>query len=805
MTSEEMLKADSIIKEWFWQPDSWHRKSVVRYYESAPIQPDVLQLVIAYLKQQETDRLFILNKELPLGETWKATDAWFQTSPSDKWAGTESTKVRIYQAFKPKADESDGPYSVENGCKYIVSHEFHWDVAEIPSLPASSSGIQYTLQGVTRDKESGLYSCVVEKRETVQQDVAEYGTSETAFESRKEEQHLGVKQSSVASTGKKASVSSGTIVRRKVTKNPDCTSDVQNETIKEKSVVGAIVEYRKTLRGTVEVKTDRSQNAQVSKSGLAVGETRRSEKTDGGLWNNTVSKTTKEPVGETGEGCERSDLEHRHTTQENLATKPTVEQPRPAVNEALQKSVRRTEEDTWDVTTTRIVYTPKDTGTIVAGSQDARTETKVGVNQPSIPAGGVGGINEVRRVSAQPNDHGSFSTTEEKIVYVPDRVNLQSGNAATSVDLEIGKNQPSVSGGRGGMNQDISISAQKNDHGSYDYQKRTINYQPDRVNLQSGNTATSVDLEIGKNQPSVSGGRGGMNQDVSISAQKNDHGSYDYQKRTINYTPDRVNLQSGNAATSVDLEIGKNQPSVSGGRGGVNQDISISASKNDHGSYDYQKRTIVYTKASTVSQSSWATEKIRTTKSVNDTNLNPYASVGTASASPNDHGSATTEVSEYQPIPKDSGWFTWESTTKLENGYAKFKHGARIFVNLSNPPTPPSGSNCNLDVHINKFGLYDGRIVYSDLIDWKKSGDSGGGTYGGIQRGSVSIYQYKHDALGKSWKRLISVPTITYYGSGNEGSEANSRASQIITAGIVLGGRTYATGVPREGQWQAND
>lgn len=75
MTSEEMLNAESIIKEWFWQPDSWHRKSVVRYYESAPIQPDVLQLVIAYLKQQETDRLFILNKELPLGETWKATDA----------------------------------------------------------------------------------------------------------------------------------------------------------------------------------------------------------------------------------------------------------------------------------------------------------------------------------------------------------------------------------------------------------------------------------------------------------------------------------------------------------------------------------------------------------------------------------------------------------------------------------------------------------------------------------------------------------------------------------------------------------
>ena len=804
MTSEEILKAESIIKEWFWQPDSWHRKSVVRYYESAPIQPDVLQLVIAYLKQEETSSLFILNKKIPLGETWKATDAWFQTSPSDKWAGTESTKVRIYQSFKPKADESDGPYSVENGCKYLVTHEFHWDVSAIPTLPASSSGIQYTLHGVTRDKDTGLYSCVIEKRETVQQDVAEYGTSETAFESRKEELHLGVKQTSVAGTGKKASVSSGTIVRRRVTKNPDCTSDVQNETIKEKPVTGATVEYRRTLRGTTEIKTDRSQNAQLGKSGLAVGETRRSEKTEGGLWNNTVSKTTKDPVGETGEGCERSDLEHRHTTLENLATKPTVEQSKPAVNESLQKIVRRTDEDTWDVTTTRIVYTPKDTGTIVAGSQGTRTETKVGVNQPTIPAGGVGGINELRRVSAQPNDHGSFSTTEEKIVYTPDRVNLQSGNAATSVDLEIGKNQPSVSGGRGGMNQDVTISAQKNDHGSYDDQKRTINYTPDRVNLQSGNAATSVDLEIGKNQPSVSGGRGRVNQDVTISAQKNDHGSYDYQKRTINYTPDRVNLQSGNAATTVDLEIGKNQPSVSGGRGGVNQDVTISAQKNDHGSYDYQKRTIVYKKASTVSQSSWATEKIRTTRSVNDTNLNPSASVGTASASPNDHGSATTEVSEYKPIPKDSDWIKWDSTTKLENGYAKFKHAVRIFVNLATPPTPPSGSNCHLNVHINKFGLYDGNITYSDLVEWNKSG--GGGVEGGIQRGTARFYQYKHDALGKSWRRLVTVNTITYYGSGNEGSEANTASAQTSVGGFVPKGKhTYIVGAPTEGPWQSND
>ena len=293
MTSEDIQKAEAIVREWFWQPDSWHRKSVVRYYESAPIQPDVLQLVIAYLKQQETERLFILNKELPLGETWKATDAWFQTSPSDKWAGTESTKIRIYQAFKPKADESDGPYTVENGCKYLVTHEFHWDVEAIPTLPASSSGVNYTLQGVTRDKETGLYSCVIEKRETVQQDVDLYDTAKTIFEVKQEEQHLGVKSSEVATTGQQASAGDGVLVERQLRKNPDCTTDVINEVTKEEPVSDAQVVVRKTIRGTWKRSVQRNQVPDKEEKDPVVedvGESVEREKTPGNRRNVTTTE-----------------------------------------------------------------------------------------------------------------------------------------------------------------------------------------------------------------------------------------------------------------------------------------------------------------------------------------------------------------------------------------------------------------------------------------------------------------------------------------------------------------------------------
>lgn len=316
MTSEDIQKAEAIVREWFWQPDSWHRKSVVRYYESTPIQPDVLQLVIAYLKQQETDRLFILNKELQLGEVWKATDAWFQTSPSDKWAGTESTKIRIYQAFKPKADESDGPYTVENGCKYLVTHEFHWDVAAIPTLPASSSGVNHTLQGVTRDKETGLYSCVIEKRETVQQDVELYDTAKTIFEGRQEEQHLGVKASEVATTGQQASAGDGVLVERQLRKNPDCTTDVINEVTKEKPVADAQVVVRKTIRGTWKRSVQRNQVPDKEEKDPVVedvGESVEREKTPGNRRNVTTnefeSAASEGDIELSGE-CDLSALEH---------------------------------------------------------------------------------------------------------------------------------------------------------------------------------------------------------------------------------------------------------------------------------------------------------------------------------------------------------------------------------------------------------------------------------------------------------------------------------------------------------------
>ena len=444
MTSEEIQKAEAIVREWFWQPDSWHRKSVVRYYESAPIQPDVLQLVITYLKQQETDRLFILNKELQLGETWKATDAWFQTSPSDKWAGTESTKIRIYQAFKPKADESDGPYTVENGCKYLVTHEFHWDVAEVPTLPASSSGVNYTLQGVTRDKETGLYSCVIEKRETVQQDVALYDTAKTIFETVQDEQHLGVKQNDVASTGQQASAANGVLVKRQLRKNPDCTTDVVNETTIEEPVSGATVEYRKTLRGSTQTVVDRNQQNPVSGSGLAVGEIRRSEKTPGGLYNNSTTTKGTDPVGKIAQSCQIQSAEHTDTRVDNQLDEPSEIEQTAEVNKLKIKIVRRTDDDNYDVEERTTTFAPQNSGAKTWTDGDGTTYEALNYRnqaQPILPTGG-----SASSANFQLNAHGSYDGGYLKRTFSG---SSGSGGAAFHHSLNLSKYQVTkVAGGK---------------------------------------------------------------------------------------------------------------------------------------------------------------------------------------------------------------------------------------------------------------------------------------------------------------------------------------------------------------------
>ena len=333
LNAADTAKAKEIVDQLVWQPAEGHNyrytravNTLTRFCEAASMEPDVAKLVIEYLKDEViTDGISLLNKRMDFGTGWKAMDAWYQTAAGEKFAGTESTKVRIFQVLmQPPADgdTGDGPYLVEDGCQYKVSHTFYWNIEELPELDESSSGIQYTMQGITRDSVTGLYSCVIEERERVQQDVPLYDSSKSIYETIKKESHIGVKAADLPTTGQQASVAGGVLVERQVTKNVDCTSNVENTVRKEEPVSGALVNVRRTIRGIWKRITERNQKPDATETdpSVEVGETAEREKTPGNLRNKT--KTTFESAAAEGD----VDLmdEHELTALEHSDVKSVV-------------------------------------------------------------------------------------------------------------------------------------------------------------------------------------------------------------------------------------------------------------------------------------------------------------------------------------------------------------------------------------------------------------------------------------------------------------------------------------------------
>ena len=714
MTTEDEAKAKAIVESWYWQMAEGHNfrwksatKSMTLFYESAPLESDVAQLVIEYLKSREGVTEFVItNKKWTFDKPWNAKDCWYQTVPSEKWAGTESTKVRVYWALVQNGDEAaDGPYTVENGCKYMVSHSYYWDVAAQPTLPQSSSGVQYSIQGFTRDRETGLFTYIVEKRETVQQDVALYDTLVTAFELNQEEQHLGVKANKVATTGQKASVKNGVLVERRVAKNPDCTSDVMNRVTTEKNVKGAVKVWRKTLRGTVESTTSRSEANPLNGSGLQVGETRRSEQTPGELWNNTVEKTTNEPVGEIASECQKTIFEHRDVKLENVPTAPAKEADEAADGIIKQKSIRKTDENTYDVTdTTTREKKVEDARTIehktLRGTSAAVTHRNLTAAEVAAKTGAAIDVGETRSIKIA---EGCEKTAA-----------VETDTTVESVKVEeIGTVHPQTAE----VNKRKSVSYRKN---------------------EDGKTADKT-VVVEKHETQRATGGGGS---------------------------------AGSATTTARTQNATAQEPVA--PGGVNVVVEVDNQPNGMGGFNTVRRVTKYQPNSGTARSSLPTERVETVVKSNTTE-DPSAPFGSASLSLNDHGSKTTSVTKITPIAISSGWKTWTRTVRATRGIYTYNCGMIVFRNQKQIPAMGGAHDYHPSIGINQYGLYDGTITYADLASFTEGGQ---GQFGGWAEG--------HKTIGG-----VTYRTITFYGTGNQGAEAQAAANSIEVKGVSLPHRTY--------------
>ena len=826
-SEEDKAKAAAIVGGWTWQIAEGHNyryrhatRTLTRFYEAASMQPDEVKLVVEYLRDQEIaagEGISILNRSIDFGEGWKAKDAWYQTAPGERFANTDSTKVRVYQILfqAPEDADADGPYAVENGCAYKSTNEFHWDVEELPSLPASSSGVEYSMRGVTRDRETGLFSCVIEKRERVQQDVAEYLSAKTVFEKRSVEQHIGVKADKVATAGKAASAGDGTLVTRRITKNADCTSDVTNETTEETAVEGAATTTHVSLNGTTTRTVNRNMKEKAATDNLGVGESVENAKTDGGLWNQTIVKVDRDKSLDVLDTCQKTAFEHSHGKVTVQGTKPDFEDVADAAGGKVQKkTVRLTEDGSYRVedetvtetavegaaTTTHVSLNGTTTRTVNRNMKEKAATDNLGVGESVENAKTDGGLWNQTIVKVDRDKSLDVLDTCQKTAFEHShgKVTVQ----GTKPDFE------DVADAAGGKVQKKTVRLTED--GSYRVEDETVTETAvegaiiETRKTVSGVTTTTLNRNQATAEPTS-----GLAVGESVRVEKTPGGLFNNTKTTTEASNETLQtMKEESKCVTTDITV-KNEDSKSDGLDespAVNVVKRKSSRLNENGTYDNETRTTTYKKAETTATTNWPLEKIVTTTIHHNTDLNPSATQGTASASPDDNGAATTTVSEYTAKEYLSDWIEWTSTTEAPSGKSSYKHGIRIFANLSEEKIEalkPAGSDVRISAHVNKYKLLDGVISYSNLTGWTK--DTGSSSSGGTGSGTASAFQYRTDALGRLWQRKISVPTVSFRGTGNESSEASAAASDVTVPGLTLRARTYATGEPTLGEWTLVD
>lgn len=512
----------------------FHEKTLVRYVDVAKMDEGIVPLLLEYLTAEDGSGGYLCSSTLQLygqgvSAEWTPVRAWYEIT--SKAAGSVAG-VRLYHALTSEPEEQeDGPYLVEDGCAYKVSLTYYWKVAEPPTVPASTSGVSYKLS-FQRDPDNGLYNAIIEKRERVQQDIPLYLHAETIYEKHQTEQHLGVKQADVATTGLAAGVANGVLTQRTLSKNSDCTTDVSNAVETEKPVSNAVVERSKRLHAVTRSTTDRNQPTAITDTAgtLKVGETVRSQKTPGGLYDNTHVQVDEEEVGVIGEDCSKTIYEHGHTVHSNVAEKPAPEAAAAGGGHVYGKTARQTEYGTWNVTESDSLEQPvSEASKRYQKTLHGTVETTVNRNQASALSGGGMKVGETRQSEKTPG--GLYNNTQSLVVNEPagkigeagveDRHSRTVSETVNQMEME--DTAPTFSEG-----EIVRKTSSMNSDGTADVQTHTVTAKPS-MNRYSWTDDKGTHTRISyRNQPTDQTNRiPGSADNSSASDNLNDFGLHD--------------------------------------------------------------------------------------------------------------------------------------------------------------------------------------------------------------------------------------------------------------------------------------
>ncbi len=391
-------------------------KALIRVARVPP--EECMEQLLAFLSSEEGCKDLYLDGK-PLTDEWLPLNAWYERTTATNRVET----VEVYHALRHVCDsEADGPYVVHDGCTYKESHTFYWGVANIPELPEDSSGVQHRIESLRRDEESGLYSCVLVKRERVTVDIPEYVTHQDATQVRSESAALGVQGDQAAvdaeaaeRIGERVPGVGGVIVDVAKRKNDDCTTDLTVTITEEQALPEAEVVKSEDVFTKIERVTEQNQPAAEALPEQAAGKIVRvtNRKTPGGLFDTTVETTESKPATGAMQAAE-SIFEKRVTDLQRNQKDGVATGSSASGGVRVEKRVTFNGDQTADVetvTTTEVAV--EDTETVVSEDLFSKVTRKTSQNQEKSVPQPTFATKKVIRTTNRKTPGGRFDTTVE--------------------------------------------------------------------------------------------------------------------------------------------------------------------------------------------------------------------------------------------------------------------------------------------------------------------------------------------------------------------------------------------------------
>lgn len=738
----------------------WHGETLVRYVETAPADPEFAAGLLEYLSGDASAAgATAYNRPAGLGEGWRAVCAWYEQGEGAVDERTRLKLIRVFQALQRSPDGGgDGPYAVEDGCAWKVSHTFLWKLAEPPQVPKGESGVQHSLKALTRDDETGLWNCVIERRERVRQDVPEYVRAVTQFESVAEERHLGVRKGDVDGCGREASAGGGRLVRRKVEKNDDCTSDVTNETVTERQVLEARRTVRRTARARIETVEDRNAEKPIGDGGLKVGEEVRNELTDGGRWNRVrVKRTAVTGDGPIRRSCAKTAFAHEHaetTVGDSMPAKLDAKAAGGGVSRKV--TLRLNDEDGTvereDAETAEIPVAAASV-TVCKGIRGTRRST---VSRSQEAPGSEAGLKPGDTLRSELTDGGRWNVTVETS---EPEAGARIAERCRKTALSHEHSEARVAAGDPGKADAREVSGgvvstrevRRNDEGGWDVTETADAAIPARAEAKGGTATRRVTRTELRNQDAITAPDPQANVEVDAVARMNEHGLVDGSLTVTEHLPARAEATSEAGDRTVEESVEANATEVPEPEGGVNVEDEISATPNDHGSKTVRRRRTTYRRIESTAKSETALyDEVETSAANDDTDESEPRAKGTVvtrSRTPNGHSSCTSRktVRTAKAAEVEKTWTTSDGSYSYENHI-------KVYRNQESVPNVPDGKyRCSVSLSINEYGLYDVVVQWSErtaVADGEGQSQSGTGT----EKKWIS-YQ-KQD--GKLYRRLVT-------------------------------------------------